>query len=80
MLATECGILIEILAMFVLPVCNAVGTIHQVTDANCFMIIILADCNNNGSYISPSIKKQTPWPLVRERTIPTERQQLVGEM
>jgi hypothetical protein len=23
--------------------------------------------------------KQTPWPLVRERTIPTDRQPLVGE-
>jgi hypothetical protein len=25
-------------------------------------------------------KKQTPWPLVRERTIPTERLPLVGEV
>jgi hypothetical protein len=24
--------------------------------------------------------KQTPWPLVRKRTIPTERPPLVGEM
>jgi hypothetical protein len=24
--------------------------------------------------------KQTPWPLVRERTIPTERPPLVGEI
>jgi hypothetical protein len=24
--------------------------------------------------------KQTPWPLVRERTTPTERPQLVGEI
>jgi hypothetical protein len=24
--------------------------------------------------------KQTPWPLVRERTIPTERQPLVDEI
>jgi hypothetical protein len=26
------------------------------------------------------ITKQTPWPLVRERTIPTERRPLVGEI
>jgi hypothetical protein len=25
-------------------------------------------------------KKETPWPLVRERTIPTERQPLVDEI
>jgi hypothetical protein len=25
-------------------------------------------------------KKQTPWPLVRERTIPTERPPLVDEI
>jgi hypothetical protein len=55
MLATECGILIETLAMFVLRVGNAVGKTHQVMDANCFMIITSADCNSNGSYISPLI-------------------------
>jgi hypothetical protein len=27
-----------------------------------------------------SINKQTPWPLVRERTIPTDRPPLVGEI
>jgi hypothetical protein len=27
-----------------------------------------------------SIDKQTPWPLVRKRTIPTERPPLVGEI
>jgi hypothetical protein len=25
-------------------------------------------------------KKKTPWPLVRKRTIPTERPQLVGQV
>jgi hypothetical protein len=25
-------------------------------------------------------RKQTPWPLVRKRTIPTERPPLVGEL
>jgi hypothetical protein len=29
---------------------------------------------------SPSYKKQTPWPLVREQTIPTERPPLVGDI
>jgi hypothetical protein len=32
---------------------------------------------NNRSAIN---KKQTPWPLVRKRTIPTERQPLVVEI
>jgi hypothetical protein len=31
-------------------------------------------------YIRTSIKEQTPWPLVRERTIPTERPPLVDEI
>jgi hypothetical protein len=55
MFAIECGILIETLAIFVLRVGNAAGKIHHAMDANCFMIIILADCNSNGSYVSPLI-------------------------
>jgi hypothetical protein len=36
---------------------------------------------NVGSYKSHKTnKQQTPWPLVRERTIPTERQPLVNEI
>jgi hypothetical protein len=32
------------------------------------------------SFIKKTNKKQTPWPLVRERTIPTERPPLVDEI
>jgi hypothetical protein len=32
------------------------------------------------SFITNKTKKQTPWPLVRERTIPTERPPLVDEI
>jgi hypothetical protein len=43
---------------------------------------------SNGEYILTVLmgsaciveKKQTPWPLVRKRTIPTERPPLVGEI
>jgi hypothetical protein len=34
----------------------------------------------NDSYICSIIKKQTPWPSVRKRTIPTERPPLVDEV
>jgi hypothetical protein len=30
--------------------------------------------------ITTIVHKQTPWPLVRKRTIPTERQQLVDDI
>jgi hypothetical protein len=32
------------------------------------------------SYTTKTKQKQTPWPLVRERTIPTERPPLVDEI
>jgi hypothetical protein len=32
------------------------------------------------SYFANEYQKQTPWPLVRERTIPTERPPLVDEI
>jgi hypothetical protein len=37
------------------------------------------DLNSDHSPILLTINKQTPWPLVRNRTIPTERPPLVGE-
>jgi hypothetical protein len=36
--------------------------------------------NNHIAYIGNNNKKQIPWPLVRERTIPTERPPLVDEI
>jgi hypothetical protein len=36
--------------------------------------------SNSDNRLTPSLNKQTPWPLVRERTIPTERPPLVDEI
>jgi hypothetical protein len=48
------------------------------------------DCNRQRgasvsyTYLNDTVKryvnKQTPWPLVRKRTIPTERPQIFGEI
>jgi hypothetical protein len=32
------------------------------------------------SYFGVSTEKQTPWPLVRKQTVPTEQPPLVGEI
>jgi hypothetical protein len=38
------------------------------------------DCIDISMYLEIIVKKKTPWPLVRERTIPTDRPPLVDEI
>jgi hypothetical protein len=46
------------------------------------MQISKLDASNPDEYgiLSQNKPKKTPWPLVRKRTIPTERPPLVGEV
>jgi hypothetical protein len=51
----------------------------------CFLSVVDQEvlCTRNTEPVPPSIlfmSKQTSWPLVRKRTIPTERPSLVGEI
>jgi hypothetical protein len=48
-----------------------VNKLTEVTEQEQYSTKCMADTNQ---------KKQTPWPLVRERTIPTDRPPLVDEM
>jgi hypothetical protein len=43
-------------------------------------VLTRATRRNNPEYTILQTNNQTPWPLVRERTIPTERQPLVEEI
>jgi hypothetical protein len=42
--------------------------------------VLMESCSCYGSFCPCFDKKKTPWPLVRERTIPTERPPLVDEI